>query len=65
MDCDRGGKWLEVRGGSVGGETREIVEPLQGRCSRGSANGGWRGWRRRWRWRWWCGDLAAAAVAAA
>ena len=26
---------------------------------------GWRGWRRRWRWRWWCGDLAAAAAAAA
>ena len=45
-DCGEfgnGSEWLEreeVRGGSDGEKTGEIVEFLQGRCSRSSANGG-------------------------
>ena len=48
----------EVRGGSDGEKTGEIVEFLQGRCCRSNANGGWswRGWRH--------GGPEAAAAAA-
>ena len=38
------GNWGQRMAGEGGGGTGEIVELLQGRCSRSSANGGWR-WR--------------------